>query len=58
MIEFGAIDAAQNRRRGIRALAVVCDNDELERLWEQMLETRPSFEHIARIEAAKDPREF
>ena len=31
---------------------------ELSELWGLMLESRPSFEHIARLEVSADPREF
>jgi hypothetical protein len=50
--------AAQNRRRGVRALEAIGGETELSELWGLMLESRPSFEHIARLEASADPREF
>ena len=45
--------AAQNRRRALRAVEACCSQEELQSLWAQMLEARPSFESIARVEAAR-----
>ena len=45
--------AAQNRRRALRAVEACCSQEELQYLWAQMLQARPSFESIARVETER-----